>query len=62
MNADLIGEDKYNAYIESFQRKIESMSNDTFSDVFDELSDTPTTVFNGPYTIAIDIDGNVYDE
>jgi|NOAtaT_7_FD_contig_121_297536_length_4732_multi_2_in_0_out_0_3 hypothetical protein len=61
MNADLIGEKMYNDYMDSFQQKLESMSfNGT--DFLDGVFGTSTTDFNGPYTIAIDIDGSVYDE
>jgi len=65
MNAELIGREKYEEYNNSFERKIQEMSEEQLGELFKNDDFGPSTGsgnFNGPFTIAIDIDGSVYDE
>jgi len=64
MNAELIGREKYEEYNNSFERKIQEMSEEQLGEIFNDIfgPSTGSGNFNGPFTIAIDIDGSVYDE
>jgi 3-phenylpropionate/cinnamic acid dioxygenase small subunit len=61
LNADLIGREKYDDYMNQFQKKIEQISDETT--VENTFTDDQTKQkFNGPFTIAIDVNGSVYDD
>lgn len=63
MNADLIGREKYDEYMNEFQKKIEQITGGELTEEeFNDDFGTSTENFKGPYTIAIDIDGSVYDD